>query len=121
MDALARFVLAPILLEVGAIAGTLAGLLSVGGGIVFASALYWMTEVGLLNVAPEVAVDCAVASSLLPMIPTSISSARAHHIKMGRLTLRWPESGYPSSLQVLRSDASWRQVSMQQSYRQSLM
>ena len=40
----------PILLLVGAIAGTLAGLLGVGGGIVIVPVLYWLTETGLLQV-----------------------------------------------------------------------
>lgn len=71
----------PILLAVGAIAGTLAGLLGVGGGILIVPVLYWLTEVGLLDVAPAVAVHFAVATSLLTIIPTSISSARAHHKK----------------------------------------
>ena len=71
----------PILLCVGAIAGTLAGLLGVGGGIVIVPVLYWLTEVGLLKVAPDVAMHFAVSTSLLTIIPTSISSARAHHKK----------------------------------------
>lgn len=71
----------PILLCVGAVAGTLAGLLGVGGGIVIVPVLYWLTEVGLLDVDPSVAIHFAVATSLLTIIPTSISSARAHHRK----------------------------------------
>ncbi|MEM1399956.1 MAG: sulfite exporter TauE/SafE family protein [Pseudomonadota bacterium] len=72
---------APILLTVGAVAGTVAGLLGVGGGIVIVPVLYWLTETGLLNVDPSVAIHFAVATSLLTIIPTSISSARAHHKK----------------------------------------
>lgn len=75
------FLIAPILLIVGAIAGTLAGLLGVGGGIVIVPVLYWLTEVGMLDVPSEVAIHFAVATSLLTIIPTSISSARAHHKK----------------------------------------
>lgn len=70
--------LVPILLSVGALAGTLAGLLGVGGGIVIVPALFWMTKTGLLAVSPDVAMHFAVATSLLTIIPTSISSARAH-------------------------------------------
>ncbi len=73
--------IAPILLIVGAIAGTLAGLLGVGGGIVIVPVLYWLTEVGMLDVSGDVAIHFAVATSLLTIIPTSISSARAHHQK----------------------------------------
>ncbi len=71
----------PILLLVGAIAGTLAGLLGVGGGIVIVPVLYWLTETGLLQVDQSVAIHFAVATSLATIIPTSISSARAHHKK----------------------------------------
>lgn len=74
-------ILVPILLAVGAVAGTLAGLLGVGGGIVIVPVLYWLTEVGLLDVDPGVAIHFAVATSLLTIIPTSVSSARAHHRK----------------------------------------
>lgn len=73
--------LVPILLAVGAVAGTLAGLLGVGGGIVIVPVLYWLTEIDLLDVDDAVAVHFAVATSLLTIIPTSISSARAHHRK----------------------------------------
>lgn len=80
-DLSAWLLIAPLLLVVGAIAGTLAGLLGVGGGIVIVPVLYWLTEVGMLDVAPDVAIHFAVATSLLTIIPTSISSARAHHRK----------------------------------------
>ena len=84
----------PILLCVGAIAGTLAGLLGVGGGIVIVPVLFWLTGIGLLDVAPDVAVHFAVATSLLTIIPTSISSARAHH-KKGSIDLDMFKSWAP--------------------------
>lgn len=71
----------PILLGVGAVAGTLAGLLGVGGGIVIVPVLYWLVDVGFLRVDANVAIHFAVATSLMTIIPTSISSARAHHRK----------------------------------------
>lgn len=86
--------IAPILLIVGAVAGTLAGLLGVGGGIVIVPVLYWLTEVGLLDVPAEVAIHFAVATSLLTIIPTSISSARAHH-KKGSIDLEMFKSWAP--------------------------
>ncbi|WP_299586733.1 sulfite exporter TauE/SafE family protein [uncultured Tateyamaria sp.] len=70
--------IAPLLLVVGAVAGTLAGLLGVGGGIVIVPVLYWLTEIGMLDVPGDLAIHFAVATSLLTIIPTSISSARAH-------------------------------------------
>lgn len=86
--------IAPILLVVGAIAGTLAGLLGVGGGIVIVPVLYWLTEVGMLGVPEDVAIHFAVATSLLTIIPTSISSARAHH-KKGSIDLEMFKSWAP--------------------------
>jgi uncharacterized membrane protein YfcA len=86
--------IAPILLIVGAVAGTLAGLLGVGGGIVIVPVLYWLTEVDMLDVPQEVAIHFAVATSLLTIIPTSISSARAHH-KKGSIDLDMFKSWAP--------------------------
>ncbi len=74
-------ILIPILLTVGAVAGTVAGLLGVGGGIVIVPVLFWLVEIGLLDVGEDVAIHFAVSTSLLTIIPTSISSARAHHRK----------------------------------------
>lgn len=81
VDASLLLLVLPILLAVGAIAGTLAGLLGVGGGIVIVPVLFWLSQTTLLGVAPEVAMHFAVATSLATIIPTSISSARAHHRK----------------------------------------
>lgn len=86
--------IAPILLLVGAVAGTLAGLLGVGGGIVIVPVLYWLSEVGLLDVDQDVAIHFAVATSLLTIIPTSISSSRAHHRK-GSIDLEMFKSWAP--------------------------
>lgn len=67
------------MLLAGSIAGTLAGLLGVGGGIV----LVPMLEVAFtaLGVDESVRIHMAVATSLATIIPTSISSARAHHMR----------------------------------------
>ena len=75
---------APILLIVGAVAGTLAGLLGVGGRIVIVPVLYWLTETGLLAVPEHHAIHFAVATSLATIIPTSIASSRAH-LKKGSI------------------------------------
>ncbi len=68
--------LAAALLATGAVAGLLAGLLGVGGGIVIVPALFYLFDV--LDISPEVAMHIAVATSLATIIPTSISSTRAH-------------------------------------------
>ena len=67
------------LLAVGAVAGVLAGLLGVGGGIVIVPVLFLLSD--RLGVPGDVAMHFAVATSLATIIPTSISSARSHHKK----------------------------------------
>ena len=61
----------------GCVAGLFAGLLGVGGGIVIVP----MMEIALsiIGVDPSIRMHIAVATSLAVIIPTSISSARAHH------------------------------------------
>lgn len=65
------------LLFTGAVAGVLAGLLGVGGGIVIVPVLFWLLE--YLDFPASVAMHMAVGTSLATIIPTSISSARLHH------------------------------------------
>ncbi|MEP4198319.1 MAG: sulfite exporter TauE/SafE family protein [Aliishimia sp.] len=69
--------LAAGLLMTGAIAGILAGLLGVGGGIVIVPVLIVVTE--LLEIDSTIAMLLVVGTSLATIIPTSISSARAHN------------------------------------------
>lgn len=64
------------LIATGVVAGILAGLLGVGGGIVIVPVLFWIMTT--LHFAPEIAMPIAVATSLTTIIPTSISSTRAH-------------------------------------------
>ena len=68
-----------LLLITGAIAGVLAGLLGVGGGIVIVPVLFLLFE--YLNISSSIAMHVAVATSLATIVPTSISSARSHHAK----------------------------------------
>jgi uncharacterized membrane protein YfcA len=70
-------VVAIAMLATGVAAGILAGLLGVGGGIVVVPVLELMLE--WLGVPVEFRMHIAVATSLAVIIPTSISSARAHH------------------------------------------
>ena len=65
------------MLATGCVAGVLAGLFGIGGGIVIVPALEYV--LGLLGVDPAIRMQVAVATSLATIIPTSISSARAHH------------------------------------------
>ncbi len=65
------------MLATGCIAGVLAGLFGIGGGIVIVPMLE--AVLGYLGVDPAIRMHVAVATSLATIIPTSISSARAHY------------------------------------------
>lgn len=83
--------LAGVLAVAGTAAGLLAGLLGVGGGIVMVPILYFVFGV-VDSVDEAVRMHMAVGTSLAAMIPTSISSARAHHARGAvdaALFLRW--------------------------------
>ncbi len=69
--------LAALMLATGVIGGLLAGLLGVGGGIVIVPVLD--TALGFADVDPAIRMQIAVATSLATIVPTSISSSRAHH------------------------------------------
>ena len=69
--------LAAAMLATGCLAGVLAGLFGIGGGIVIVPVLE--AVLGLLGVDTAIRMHIAVATSLATIIPTSISSARAHH------------------------------------------
>lgn len=71
--------LLPLLLATGAVAGLLAGLLGVGGGIVVVPVLYYVFS--WLGFDEDVRMHVAVGTSLATIIPTSIRSARAHHAR----------------------------------------
>jgi len=77
--------LALALVGTGLMAGVIAGLLGVGGGIVLVPVLD-LVLIGA-GVAPEWSMKVAVATSLATIIPTSIASARAHH---ARGAIDWP-------------------------------
>jgi uncharacterized membrane protein YfcA len=68
--------LAAGLLATGAAAGILAGLLGVGGGIVIVPVLFLLLTV--LGAPDGLVMHLCVGTSLATIIPTSISSARAH-------------------------------------------
>lgn len=62
---------------IGALAGTMAGLLGVGGGIVIVPAL--ILVFGHLGFSPDVLTHLAVGTSLATIVFTSLSSIRTHH------------------------------------------
>jgi uncharacterized membrane protein YfcA len=69
--------LAAAMLITGCVAGILAGLFGIGGGIVIVPVLEG--TLAFLGVDAAIRMHIAVATSLATIIPTSISSARAHH------------------------------------------
>ncbi len=81
---------AAAMLLTGAIGGLLAGLLGIGGGIVIVPVLD--TVLSLYGTDPAIRMQVAVATSLATIIPTSISSSRAHHRRRSvdtELVRRW--------------------------------
>jgi uncharacterized membrane protein YfcA len=70
-------ILVVVMLITGAVAGVLAGLFGIGGGVVIVPVLE--AALGYLDVDPAIRMHVAVATSLATIIPTSISSARAHY------------------------------------------
>ncbi len=74
MDSL--LILGAAMLATGCVAGVLAGLFGIGGGIVIVPVLEW--TLGLVGVDPAIRMHMAVATSLATIVPTSLSSARAH-------------------------------------------
>ncbi|WP_370980992.1 sulfite exporter TauE/SafE family protein [Agaribacterium sp. ZY112] len=67
------------LVATGAFAGILAGLLGVGGGIVIVPVLFFLFQ--SFGVSADTAMVVATATSLATIVPTSISSIRAHNQK----------------------------------------
>ena len=76
--------LATALLATGLVAGVLAGLLGVGGGIVIVPVLYHLFT--LLGIDESVRMHVTVGTSLATIVPTSILSSRAHR-KRGSLDM----------------------------------
>jgi uncharacterized membrane protein YfcA len=78
------------MLVTGCAAGVLAGLFGIGGGIVIVPVLE--ATLGFLGVDAAIRMHIAVATSLATIIPTSISSARAHHQRQSvdvEIVKRW--------------------------------
>ncbi|WP_237058005.1 sulfite exporter TauE/SafE family protein [Microbulbifer sediminum] len=68
-----------VYLAVGAVAGTIAGLFGVGGGLVIVPAL--VLVFAAQGISPEILTHMAVATSLATIVITSVSSIRTHHLK----------------------------------------
>lgn len=74
-----------IFLATGAIAGVMAGLFGVGGGLIIVPALAWLMP--RQGVDSSVVMQLAIGTSLAVISATSISSTLAHHKRSGVL---WP-------------------------------
>jgi uncharacterized membrane protein YfcA len=70
-------ILGVAMLATGIVAGVLAGLFGIGGGIVIVPVLE--TALGFVGVDPAIRMHVAVGTSLATIIPTSLSSTRAHY------------------------------------------
>ncbi|WP_091508128.1 sulfite exporter TauE/SafE family protein [Microbulbifer yueqingensis] len=68
-----------VYLAVGAVAGTIAGLFGVGGGLIIVPALVLVFTAR--GIAPDILTHMAVATSLATIVVTSVSSIRTHHLK----------------------------------------
>lgn len=64
-------------LALGACAGTLAGLLGIGGGLVIVPVLFYLFQIQ--EFASEITMHLAIGSSLATVIFTAIASSYAHH------------------------------------------
>ena len=69
-----------ILLLCGVVAGFLAGLLGIGGGIIFVPCFFYVFTL-FFKIPTEIAIVVATGTSLLCMIPTSISAAISQYKK----------------------------------------
>ncbi len=79
---------APLLIGIGVLAGFLAGLLGVGGGLVLVPGLFF--GFSALGYAPDHLMHLAVGTSLAIIIPTGLSSALSHHRRKAvRMDLVW--------------------------------
>jgi uncharacterized membrane protein YfcA len=72
-------VLAAAMLATGCFAGVLAGLFGIGGGVVIVPVLE--AALAFLGVDAAIRMHIAVGTSLATIVPTSISSTRAHHVR----------------------------------------
>ncbi|MEX0730118.1 MAG: sulfite exporter TauE/SafE family protein [Aquisalimonadaceae bacterium] len=77
----------------GIVAGIVAGLLGVGGGIILVPVLFYLFT--LLDIDPAIRMHLAVGTSLATVVITAITSTRAH----------WPRGTIDTAL--LRSWAPW--------------
>ena len=101
-----------VYLGLGAVAGVMAGLLGIGGGLILVAALVWLLP--MQGVPAGLAVHMALATALASIVLTGLSSARAHH---RRGSVLWPTvawlvpgmlvGGWLGSLLATRLEGEW--------------
>lgn len=69
----------PLLLATGFVAGVMAGMLGLGGGLVVVPALVWLMR--WQGVSDDIAMPVAVATSLATMVLTTASAVRSHWLQ----------------------------------------
>ncbi len=79
MDVLDLWLMLAALMGIGAVAGGIAGLLGVGGGIVLVPAFFY--AFGHLGMGGGQIMQVCVATSLATIVATSLRSIQAHHAK----------------------------------------
>jgi uncharacterized membrane protein YfcA len=79
-------------LLLGALAGLLAGLFGIGGGIIIVPVFAWLFEIA--GFPAEKTMLLAIATSLATIIPTSIASSLAHHRRQN-LIISWVKKLLP--------------------------
>lgn len=79
-------------LALGAVAGTMAGLYGVGGGLIIVPSL--VSVFSLLNVSPDVSMHLAVGTSLATISVTGASSALGH-LRRGSIRRDWLQALLP--------------------------
>jgi uncharacterized protein len=72
-------IILPLLLATGFLAGIMAGMLGLGGGLVVVPALVWLMR--WQGVSDDIALPVAVATSLATMVLTTASAVRTHWIQ----------------------------------------
>ncbi len=80
-------------------AGILAGLFGIGGGVIIVPALFQLYQA--VGCSPATAIGMAIATSLACILPTSLSSLRAHHRLQNLDVTRLKRSLMPLTLGAL--------------------
>lgn len=93
-------------LALGAVAGALAGLYGVGGGLIIVPSL--MAVFALQQVPAEISMHLAVGTSLASIVITGSSSALGHY-RRGSIRRDWLVALLPGLVLGAIAESSWRE------------